>query len=149
MEIALKLDFNKAYDRIQWDFLQAVLLRMGFHVDWVKLVMECVTTISFSVLLMGNIAPLSHPHVVFVKEDPLSPYLFLAVADVLSNLLINSLQEKHISGLQMHPTCPNLSHLFFADDAILFFRADPVECQNILKLLRAYSKATGQILNFD
>lgn len=52
--VALKLDFNKAYDQIQWDFLQALLLKMGFHAQWVHLIMECVSTVNFSVFANGE-----------------------------------------------------------------------------------------------
>lgn len=53
-EFGLKLDMNKAYDRVEWDFLEATLLRFGFDDRWVRLVMSCVTTVSFSIVLNGN-----------------------------------------------------------------------------------------------
>lgn len=50
-EMALKLDMNKAYDRVEWDFLEATLLKFGFEPRWVKLVMQVVTSVTFSLLL--------------------------------------------------------------------------------------------------
>lgn len=62
------------------------------------------------------------------QGDPLSPYLFIIVADVLSNLLSRSLRNHHFLGLKISRLCPTLSHLLFADDMILFLKAEAGEC---------------------
>ncbi|XP_028097954.1 uncharacterized protein LOC114297688 [Camellia sinensis] len=147
--VAWKLDFNKAYDRVQWDFLEETLLRMGFHARWVRLVMECVTSVKFSIYANGEKRTEFTPSCGLRQGDPLSLYLFLLVADVLSNLLTHRLNSNSILGLKMRRTCPTLSHSFFADDAILLFKAEALECESILKVLKVYSDASGQLLNFD
>ncbi|XP_028073980.1 uncharacterized protein LOC114276380 [Camellia sinensis] len=52
--MAIKLDFNKAYDRIEWDFLAAILQKLGYHPKWINWVMECVSTVSFSIFANGE-----------------------------------------------------------------------------------------------
>ncbi|XP_050379862.1 uncharacterized protein LOC126797246 [Argentina anserina] len=60
-ELGLKLDMNKVYDLVEWDFLEGVLLRFGFASEWVKIIMSCVTTVSFSIVLNGRLGKTFQP----------------------------------------------------------------------------------------
>lgn len=145
----MKLDFNKAYDRVQWDFLSEVMLRMGFSQVWVNLVMQVVTTVSYSVTVNGESRFSFMPKRGLRQGDPLSPYLFLLVMDVLSKLIYKGIVAKEFSGIQIRKSCPLLSHLFFADDALLFVDPTPVGVQNLMKSINAFKVASGQLINFD
>lgn len=125
--MAISLDFNKAYDRVEWDFLEAVMDRMGFHKTWIHWVMQCVSTVRFNIFANGEKRATVNLSRGLRQGDPLSPYLFLLVIDVLSKFLSKELVNQNISGIRLTPSCPVLSHLFFANDAILFVKANKEE----------------------
>ena len=52
--MAIKLDMSKAYDRVEWVFLEVMMRRLGFSEGWIGLMMMCVRTVSYSVLINGE-----------------------------------------------------------------------------------------------
>lgn len=84
---ALKLDMWKAYDKVEWEYIKAIILRLGFHPLWVQKVMRLVTTVSFSILFNGDHTENFKPSRGIRQGDPISSYLFLIAAEGLSCLL--------------------------------------------------------------
>jgi hypothetical protein len=119
-QMAAKLDMSKAYDQVEWNFLQAILQKLGFHRRWVDLIMTCVSTTSYTVMVNGAPYGYIKPSRGLRQGDPLSPYLFLLCAEGLSALIRKSEREKAIRGIAICRRGPRLSHLFFADDSIIF-----------------------------
>ncbi|OMO86337.1 reverse transcriptase [Corchorus capsularis] len=147
--MALKLDLSKAYDRVEWAFLEGMMLRLGFSQQWTSLVMSCVTTVSYSIMVNGTNTEKFSPSRGIRQGDPLSPYLFLFCMEGLSCLLQRAELDGHIRGVAINRYAPTISHLFFVDDSILFLRASLRECDVVLDLLRQFSLASGQQVNVD
>ena len=121
--------------------------QMGFDVRWIALIMECITTVSYSILVNGDPSDIIHPSRGLRQGDPLSPYLFLICSKGLHGLLNKEAEEGHIRGVSICKKGPRLTHLFFADDSLVFYKATIAECQNVQNLLNVYEKASGQQLN--
>ncbi|KAL5856995.1 hypothetical protein ACOSQ3_004453 [Xanthoceras sorbifolium] len=146
--LALKLDMSKAYDRVEWGFLEAIMLRLGFSSTWVALSMRCVTSVSFSFLINGIVCDLLKASKGLRQGDPLSPYLFILCAEGLSSFLYYEALMGSISSFRCSRGGPKLTHLFFADDCLIFSSGIASNCQAIRRILDGYSAAFGQVVNF-
>ena len=146
-QMAAKLDMSKAYDRVEWSYLKAILLKLGFHERWVELIMACVSSTSYSVLVNGSPHGYIKPSRGLRQGDPLSPYLFLICAEGLSALLRKKEREKSMRGIAICRGGSRISHLFFADDSIIFCRASMHECGTLHHVLALYERASGQQIN--
>jgi hypothetical protein len=93
---AVKLDLAKAYDRIEWSYLQGIMLKLGFHPEFVNQIMRCVTSLSFAIKINGILTETFRPSRGIRQGDPISPYLFLLCFEGLSCLL-KSVGPMHLS----------------------------------------------------
>ena len=80
----LKIDLSKAYDKVSWLYIHMLLIHLGFGIAFVRWIMSCNTTVSFSVLINGAASPFFHVERGLMQGFPLSPLLFLLVAEGLS-----------------------------------------------------------------
>lgn len=118
--MAIKLDMSKAYNRVEGDYLEAMMRQLGFADQWIRLVMICVRSVSFQVLLNGVPQGLISPTRGIRQGDPLSPYLFLLCTEGLSSLLLKHRLNGSLTGVPISHKGYQLSHLFFADNSLLF-----------------------------
>ena len=134
-EMALKLDMSKTYDKVEWGGLVQFIGRMGFHTKWIKIIMRCLSSITYSIQING--VPQGHitPTRGLRQGDPLSPYLFLLCAEGLSSLIKKAAMEDKIHGISICRRGPQLSHLLFTDDSLMFCQAITKECEELLHLL--------------
>ena len=146
---ALKLDMRKAYDHVEWPYLQAIMTKLGFHQLWVSMIMRLVSTVSFSVLFNGDRLESFNPTRGIRQGDPISLYLFLLAAEGLSCLIKARIQSSNLKGIMVAPSAPVVSHLLFADDSLLFFRASTENAWEIHDVLQVYCRASGQQVNME
>ncbi len=116
----MKVDLQKAYDRINWNFLRTVLRRFGFQEVFVNWIMQCVTSVLFSFLINGGKSKSFRPTRGIRQGDPLSPYLFILCQEVLSHLIDKELIEGNIKRVCMNVGGPTFTHVMYIDDIILF-----------------------------
>ncbi|CAN6580853.1 unnamed protein product [Malus baccata var. baccata] len=147
MGMAIKLDMAKAYDRVEWDFLLAMMSKLGFDQRFCDRIKECISTVSLSILLNGNPTGYIKPQRGLRQGDPLSPYLFLLCTEGFSALLRTGLEHGTLHGIRVSPTGRPISHLFFADDSVLFCNASAEDARGVSDILRTYAAGSGQEIN--
>ncbi|CAH9130680.1 unnamed protein product [Cuscuta epithymum] len=147
--VAIKLDMSKAYDRVSWRFLEAALKALGFDDRWTHLVIECVSTVKYFIQFDKDFLGPIIPKRGLRQGDPQSPYLFILVAEGLSSLIRRAEAKGEVHGVAVCRGAPKISHLLFADDSFLFFKANYTECSMIKRILQDYEKASGQAINYN
>ena len=146
---AIKLDMSKAYNRLEWLFLCRVMRKMGFDEDWVDQIFRCISTTQLSFIINGKQRGSLSPSRGLRQGDPISPYLFLICTDAFSGLLSKAQKGGPIHGVKVCKRAPQVSHLFFADDSVLFVRATTSECERVIDIIRRYEEASGQRINSE
>ncbi|XP_060216428.1 secreted RxLR effector protein 78-like [Lycium barbarum] len=121
----LKVDFQKAYDSVEWVFIEQVLTEMKFLAKFIGWIMCCMKTVSYSITINGVVTEPFEAAKGLRQGDPMSPYLFVIAMEYLSRLL-NELEYN--KQYKYHPKCAKVkpTHLSFEDDLLLFARGDKV-----------------------
>lgn len=146
---ALKLDMSKAYDRVEWRYVEAIMLKLGFSRRWTDLILNCMSSVSYRIKLNGELSRQIRPTRGIRQGDPLSPYIFVICAQGLSSLITGNKVQGTLKGLKLASRGPEITHLFFADDSLVFFKADPFSCCTVKECLVEYEAASGQVINYD
>lgn len=132
---AVKLDIMKAYDRVEWIFLERSLERFGFSHRWIGMIMRCVRSARFSVKLNGGFSRSFLPSRGLRQGDPLSPYLFLFCVEGFSAFLKKAQSENQIKSVNFGGTGPML-HTFSLLMIVWFF-------WKVHKLIYIHSRLSG------
>ncbi|KAL0447058.1 UNVERIFIED_CONTAM: hypothetical protein Slati_1833700 [Sesamum latifolium] len=142
--VALKLDMAKAYDTVNWNFLELILQKLGFPKRTIVLIRNCTNNCWFSILINGVLSGFFKSTRGLRQGDPLSPTLFVLAAEYLSrglnNLFITykSLAFKGSEGI---------SHLAYADDVIIFTNSNAEGLRKIMNFLHDFEKKSGQCIS--
>ena len=111
--------------------------------------MECITTISYSLLINGNSKRKIHPLRGIRQEDPLSPYIFILCVEFLGReLLIQAKNPKNHIGIQTHRNGPIIHFLMFVDDCTIIAKASQKACSSIDRILHNFCAMSRLLVNF-
>nr|XP_016512294.1 PREDICTED: uncharacterized protein LOC107829334 [Nicotiana tabacum] len=138
----IKVDLQKAYDSLEWIYLEQVMEGLRFLEKFIKWVMNCIKTVNYSIILNGeSVAPFNAAKGL-IQGDPMSHFLFAIAIEYLSRLLKDLQHEK---SYKFHPRCRRLgiTHLSFVDDLLLFARGDSEYVERLHACFTTFSAASG------
>lgn len=145
----LKIDLEKTYNNISWHFLKETLIEFKFNENQVELIMCCVTSVQTSILWNGEALEEFRPLKGLRQGDPLSLYLFVLCMERLSNMISRRVEEKKWKGISFARGGPCLTHLFFANDLLLFATADTKHCATITEVMNEFSFISRLMINLQ
>eukprot|EP00253_Pinus_taeda_P036521 PITA_36521 len=144
--VVIKIDLSKAYDRINWLYLRLLLTHLDFKPTFISWIMGCISNVSYAILINGAATPFFKGQRGLRQGCPLSPLLFLLVAEGLSQLIHKATREGKVKCIEV-PTNLFISHLLFVDDILIFTNTEHIEIKELKSILDLFLKATGMQIN--
>ncbi|XP_027081100.2 uncharacterized protein [Coffea arabica] len=145
--VAMKLDMSKAYDRVAWGHIINVLRSFGFGEIFIDMVWRLLSNVWFSIIINGSSHGFFKSMRGLRQGDPLSPALFIIGAEVLSRGLNNLALQSGFLSFKVPYGCPDITHLAFADDILIFANGSALSLRAIMQVLEAYQRCSGQLIN--
>jgi hypothetical protein len=146
--VIVKIDFENAYDKVKWSFLQQTLRMKGFSPKWCRWIESMLTGRGVRIKINNEIGSYFQTKRGLRQGDPMSPILFNIVADMLALLIHRAKADGQIRGVLPHLVDDGLSILQYADDTIIFIDHDPKQAMNLKLLLCAFEQLSGLKINF-
>lgn len=143
------MDLAKAYDRLRWSFINQVLNEVGLPQNLICFIMIRISSVKTNVMWNGNRSEFFNPERGIRPGDPLSPYIFVLCMDKLSHLISQAVDEGEWKPMRAGRNGPNISHLMFADDLLLFGIAKEPQMQCVLGVLNNFCLMLGQQIDHD
>jgi hypothetical protein len=146
--LIFKVDFEKAYDSVEWSFLEYMLDRFGFFVKWKDWIRACVFSGNMAVLVNGSPSEQINIQRGLKQGDPLAPFLFLLVAEGLGGLMKKAVGLNRFRGFQVGNRGLVVSHLQYANDTLCIGEASIGNLWALKSILRAFEMVSGLKVNF-
>ncbi|GJY55596.1 putative RNA-directed DNA polymerase, eukaryota, reverse transcriptase zinc-binding domain protein [Tanacetum coccineum] len=145
--LLLKVDFVKAFDSVNWTFLHNTMRQIGFGSKWRKWIASCLESASISVLVNGSLTKEFKMERGLRQGDPLSPFLFLIVAEALQVTILKACEKEFYKGLFLSNSGANVSLLQYVDNALFFGDWSRLNAKYLLNILKAFELASGLNVN--
>ncbi|XP_058726931.1 secreted RxLR effector protein 78-like [Vicia villosa] len=138
----IQMDIQKAYDTVEWLALNQIMCSLRFPQNFVNWTMTYITSVSYKFSLNGEPSDVLKSKRGLRKGGPISPLLFVLIMEYLYRVLQTL---KDASDFIFHPKCDKLKiiNICFADDILLFSRADVPSIKLIVNKIRDFTQATG------
>jgi hypothetical protein len=143
--VICKMDLEKAYDHVNWNFLLYGLRRCGFEGKWCSWIARCISSAKFSVLVNGSPNGFFSSPRGLRQGDPLSPLLFVSVMEALSRMIIAAVSGGLLDGFRVGNA--SFSHLLFTDDTLVFCDARSSKLQYLRSLFLLFEVVSGLKVN--
>ena len=150
--LVFKLDIEKAYDNISWEFLYQVMGRMDFDSRWMSWIKWCISIASFSVLINSSPVGFFPSSRGLRQGDPLSPYLFVIGMEALSCLINRVVEGNYLFGSRIVDGRGEelvISHFLYADDTLLFCKANKDQLKFLSWTLMWFKAVSGLKINLN
>lgn len=145
--MAIKIDLEKAYDRLSWAFIKETLEDIGLPSNFIELVWHCISTVRMRMMWKGEALEEFTPSRGVRQGDLISPYLFVLCLKKLFQMIGLAIEHNRWKPIQINKGCPMLSHLAFADDVLLFAEANVHQIRLIKQILDLFCRCSGQKLS--
>lgn len=144
----LKIDFKKAFDSVDWNFLKSVLQGLEFHYNFIDWVMKCITMPAYSIALNGSFHGFIKGKKGLRQGDPLSPFLFVIWLEYFSRMLKRATKNSEYNFLPKSGSL-KITHLAFTDDLMLFSGGNEILVGILMDCLNKFGDTSGLKLNVD
>jgi hypothetical protein len=146
--VILKIDFEKAYDSVCWDFIEEVMERKSFNTRLRRWIMSTIKEGKVCVIINRENGPYFRTFRGLRQGDPLSPLIFNLAADALDHILTKAKEKGHIKGVVPNPFQGELTHLQYADDTVVMVGCDENSIRNLKFLLYCFEWMSGLRINY-
>ncbi|GJS67889.1 RNA-directed DNA polymerase, eukaryota, reverse transcriptase zinc-binding domain protein [Tanacetum coccineum] len=131
--LLFKVDFEKAFDSVNWNFLMNTMAQMGFGVKWRKWIYACLSSASVSIHINGSPSKEFPMKRGLRQGDPLSPFLFLIVAEALQVMITDLCNKYNYRGISLYNDGANISLIQYADDALFFGELLKINVKHLIR----------------